>query len=145
RPADRSGQRSLPSRNTCSRPARANPRDCATRDARPSSSAIPAGSLGSPLAKVVWIAGELLDAARRDQKVVLDTQSAAALPVGTGLDGQHHALLDRPAAGLMRVRRLVRTGPDAVRDRVRRLVEPRVGDARPDDAIELGEACARTA
>ena len=57
---------------------------------------------------------ELLGAVGRDQEVVLDAQAAAALPVAAGLDREHHPLLDRAAAGLVRVRRLVRARADAV-------------------------------
>jgi hypothetical protein len=92
------------------------------------------------------VAGELLDAGGGDEEVVLDAQPAAAVPIGARLDREHHPLLDRAAAGLMRVRRLVRTRADAVRDRMSRLVgEAGLGDPRPDQPVELGKARARAA
>src|SRR5439155_16049082 len=66
---------------------------------------------------------------------------AAAVPVRAGLDREHHPRLDRPAARLVGVRRLVRAGADAVADRVRRLA--RVAGLREtvaDQPVELGEA-----
>ena len=65
--------------------------------------------------------GQLLDAVGGDEEVVLDAQPAAAVPVDAGLDREHHALLELAAAGLVRVRRLVRARADAVADRMRRL------------------------
>src|SRR5690349_654251 len=80
-------------------------------------------------AEVVGVGGELLDTVCPDQEVVLDAEPAAALPVRAGLDRQDHPLLDRSAACLVGVRRLVGAGPDAVRDRMRRLSEARFGDS----------------
>ena len=51
---------------------------------------------------------------------------------------------DLAAAGLVRVRRLVRAGADAVADRVRRLAgEAQRVDPGADAPVELGEARAR--
>ena len=57
------------------------------------------------------------------------------------LDRQHHAFLDDAASGLVRVRRLVRPRPHAVRDGVRRLSRVAgLGDPVADEAVELGQA-----
>src|SRR3954471_3002937 len=97
--------------------------------------------LGSdPSTEIVRVARQLLRAVGSDQEVVLDPQAAAALPVRARLDREHHALFDGAAGGLVRVRRLVGARADAVCDRMGRLVEPRVDDAGPDQAVELGEA-----
>ena len=53
--------------------------------------------------KIVRVARQLLGTVSGDEEVVLDAQAPSALPVRTGLDRQHHSLLDRAAAGLMRV------------------------------------------
>src|SRR3954447_9342544 len=88
--------------------------------------------LGSdPSSEVVRVARQLLGAVGSDQEVVLDPQAAAALPVGAGLDREHHSLFDGATGGLMRVRRFVGACADAVCDRMRGLVEPRVDDAGP--------------
>ena len=85
-------------------------------------------------------------AAGGDQEVVLDAETAAALPVDAGLDREHHALADLAAAGLVRVGRLVGAGADAVADRM--------GDgdrgadrvqARAHAPVELGQARSRPA
>src|SRR3954449_6171390 len=88
--------------------------------------------------------GELLGAVGGDEEVVLEPQAAAPFPVDARLDREHHALLDLAAAGLVRVGRLVRTGADAVADRMRRLAGVARGlDPRADAPVELGEARAR--
>src|SRR6266508_306797 len=100
--------------------------------------------VGSP--KIVRVGGELLDAALGDEEVVLDAQSPAALPVRARLDREHHPFLDRAAAGLVCIGRLVCAGSDAVRDRVRRLTGiAGVGDAVADQHVELREARSRAA
>src|SRR6476660_8355862 len=99
---------------------------------------------GSP--KVVRVSGQFLRTFSSDEEVVLDAQAASALPVRAGLDGQHHPFLDRPGAGLMRVRRLVCARPDAVRNRMRRLTGvPGLRKPVADDDVELGEARSGTA
>ena len=72
----------------------------------------------SAVPEVIGIRRQLLGAVVRDQEVVLHAQAAAAVPVDAGLDREDHAGLDRPAAGLVRVRRLVCTRADAVADRM---------------------------
>src|SRR3954452_21213868 len=102
--------------------------------------------LGSdPSTEVVRVARQLLRAVGSDQEVVLDPQAAAALPVRAGLDRKHHPLFDGAAGGLMRVWRLVCARADAVCDRMGWLLETRVDDAGPDQAVELGEAGAGAA
>src|SRR3954452_21601122 len=97
--------------------------------------------LGSdPSSEVVRVARQLLGAGRGDQEIVLDAQTATALPVRAGLDREHHSLFAGAAGGLVCVRGLVRARSDAVCDRMRGLVEPRVDDAGPDQAVELCEA-----
>ena len=57
-----------------------------------------------------------------------------------GVDREHHALEDLTPARLVRVRRLVGSGADAVADRTRRL--PRVahfGQALADERVQFGE------
>src|SRR5947208_1549356 len=69
-----------------------------------------------------------------------NAQPSAPLPVRAGLDREHHSLFDGAAGGLVGERRLVCARADAVCDRMRGLVEPRVDDAGPDQAVELCEA-----
>src|SRR6266536_739585 len=90
--------------------------------------------------KVVRITREFLDTIARDQEIVLDAQPAAAVPVRTGFDREHHPFLDRAGSGLMRVRRFVGSCTDAVRDRMGRLAGiAGLGDSVADEAIELRE------
>ena len=79
-----------------------------------------------------------------DEEVVLDAEAAAALDIASWLDCKNHAGGDLAAARLVRVRRLVRAGADAVADRVRRLArEAHRVDPGADPPVELGEARAR--
>src|SRR5207244_2775792 len=89
---------------------------------------------------------ELLGAVRSDEEIVLEPQAAAAFPVDTGLDRQHHPRLDRAAGGLVSVGRLVRARTDTVADRVARLARvASCGDTVAHEAIEHRERSAWTA
>ena len=120
------------------------PRGCALERARVQIAEVELVRAGSRAHDPVGEAAQLLGCAVGDQPVVLDAQAAAALPVDARLDREHHALADRAGAGLVRVRRLVRARADAVRDRVRRLARVAgLGDAGPDQPVELGEVARR--
>src|SRR5205823_10764462 len=89
---------------------------------------------------------KLLGPGRRDQEVVLESEAAAPVPVDARLDREHHAVLDLPAAGLLRIRRLVGPGADAVADGMARLaLISGCREAVPDQAVELGQAGAGSA
>src|SRR6266852_1948317 len=99
---------------------------------------------GSP--KIIRVAGQLLGAVGSDEEVVLDPQAAAAFPVRARLDREHHSFLDRAGAGLMRIRWLVCTRTDTVRDGMRRLTwVAGLRKSVADQDVELGEARAGTA
>src|SRR5262249_57364694 len=79
-----------------------------------------------------------------DEEVALDAEAAPLGQVDPGLDRKAPPPLDRAAAGLMSVRRLVRPRADAVRDRVARLAGiSGLRDSRADEPVELGELRAR--
>src|SRR5438034_8621705 len=89
--------------------------------------------------EVIGIGRQLLRSVVRDQEVVLEAEAAAAVPVDARLDREHHPRVDCAAACLVGVRRLMRTGPDAVGDRMRRLA--RVAgfcETVANEPVELG-------
>src|SRR5437868_1414807 len=97
-------------------------------------------------AEVVRIGAELLVASAGDVEAILDAQSPAFRPINARLDREHHALADRSRAGLMRIRRFVRTRANAMCHRMRRL--PGVSalrDTGTDESIEFrqGSSSAR--
>jgi hypothetical protein len=90
--------------------------------------------------EIVWISAKLLVALICDQEVIFQPQSAAARPVNSRLDGQHHSLPDGAGPCLMRKRGFVRSSADAMADGMGRL--PRIstfGKSRANQAIQLRE------
>src|SRR5207248_9880469 len=80
-----------------------------------------------------------------DKEEALDTQAATLGPADPGLDGQHHPRLDRAAARLVCVRRLMGPRADAVRDRMARLTGVAgLFDPGADEPVEVGELGAGT-
>src|SRR5579859_7724244 len=67
-------------------------------------------------AKIVWIGAKLFVAAAGDVEVVFQAQAAAAGPVDSGLDSQHHAFFHRTRARLVRVRGLMRPRSNPMTD-----------------------------
>src|SRR3982074_914377 len=71
--------------------------------------------------EIVRVRTEFFVAGLRDQGVIFEAEPAAARPVDSWLDRQHHSLFHGSRSRLMRVRRLVRPCADTVADRRRRL------------------------
>src|ERR1700680_3353215 len=72
-------------------------------------------------AKIVGVGTELFVALLSNQEVVFQAEPAAAGPINSRLNRQHHSLFHGSGSRLMGVRRLVRPCAYAVADGMRRL------------------------
>src|ERR1700682_1989963 len=88
--------------------------------------------------EIVRVSTEFFVAVLRDQEVIFEAEPAAARPINSWLDRQHHSFFHGSRSRLMRVRRLVRPCAYAVADRMRRLSGiASFGNASPTQPIQI--------